>query len=90
MPEPFPGYHHLEGAIEQCVLDNDTPEGSIIIGWAVSVAYRTPEQMIKGDNAVTHDWFVMEGQPPYASVGLFEFASDDMRVTDDVPKKDDD
>jgi hypothetical protein len=84
MSEQYHGHSHLEGAIDYAVLeDGDTPEGSIVIGWAVAVAYRTPDQMLKGDNSVTHAWFTMAGQPPYATVGLLEFTADDLRETEE-------
>ncbi len=74
---------------DRVLNDGDTPEGSMIIGWAVAVAYRTPKQLEMGTNSVTQAWYVMEGQPPYASIGLLNLTADDLAERTHPPNDDD-
>ena len=80
----YPSEAELDRIINEATqADDDTPDGAIIIGWAVCVAYRTPDQLDGG--ATSHAFFAPSGQPAYASAGLLMITEDWIRESPNDP-----
>lgn len=69
----YPEHEVLDDAIGEAMrMGEDGLKDGVVVGWAVCVAYRTPEMMEQGGQKTGYAWFTTDGQPQYATIGLID------------------